>query len=222
MTAAARLSVRSPGSAGKALEDQGQDEAAGEGGADRPLGVVGRERGGEAARGRSEACVAGGRVGDGRRRRGVGRRTRSALGARRGRRGAASGAGAARAARQRFRRLTSVGASSGASAAGVSPSGSSGWRLARRLVGHSGGSSPNTRIQIMAATRVDASVASAPNPASMPDHSRRLTKGLSNIVEAFKQTRRRRRVRGRSCRRSSTWRARAPRRRRRRCRRSSR
>ena len=63
------------------------------------------------------------------------------------------------------------------------------WLLARRLVGHSGGSSPNTRIQIMAATRVDASVASAPNPASIPDHSRRLTKGLSNIVQAFKQTR---------------------------------
>ena len=57
-----------------------------------------------------------------------------------------------------------------------------GWRLARRLVGHSGGSSPNTRIQTMAATRVDARVASAPNPASMPDHSRRLTKGLSNIA----------------------------------------
>ena len=33
----------------------------------------------------------------------------------------------------------------------------------------------------MAAARLDAIVASAPNPASIPDHSRRLTKGLSNI-----------------------------------------
>src|SRR6476661_4793683 len=50
VTAAARLSLRSPGSAGKALEDQGEDDATGERGAHRPLGVVGRKRGSEAAR----------------------------------------------------------------------------------------------------------------------------------------------------------------------------
>src|ERR1019366_210766 len=50
-----------------------------------------------------------------------------------------------------------------------------------RLVGHSGGSSPNTRTQIKAATRVDARLASAPIPASIPDHSNLFTNGLSAI-----------------------------------------
>jgi hypothetical protein len=45
VTAAARLSVLSPGSAGKALEDQGEDETARERSADGPLGAVGREHG---------------------------------------------------------------------------------------------------------------------------------------------------------------------------------
>src|SRR6185437_16044663 len=162
-TAAARLSGCSPGSAGKALEDQGQDHAAGKRGAHGSLGTVGGKGGSEAAGGGVGCDVVEGRRGPGR--------------------------------------------------GGLIPDRFLRRLLARRRVGHSGGSSPNTRIQIMAATRVDTSVASAPNPASMPDQSRRLTKGLSVIVEAFKQTRACRRVRGRWCRRSSTWRAPARRRR---------
>jgi hypothetical protein len=54
--------------------------------------------------------------------------------------------------------------------------------LGRDVFGHSGGSSPNTRIQMMLAMRVATSVASAPVPASKPDQSRRFNRGLSVIV----------------------------------------
>jgi hypothetical protein len=62
-------------------------------------------------------------------------------------------------------------------------------RLILWLVGHSGGSSPKMRIQIIAATRVEARVASAPRPASKPDQTRRFMSGLSIIAFAFNQTR---------------------------------
>ena len=57
-----------------------------------------------------------------------------------------------------------------------------------RLLGHSGGSSPNSRLHIIEATRVDARLATAPVPASSPDQISRLTSGLSVIGAGFNQT----------------------------------
>jgi hypothetical protein len=45
------------------------------------------------------------------------------------------------------------------------------------------------RIQIIAATRVDARLASAPRPATIPDQTSRFMSGLSIIAFAFNQTR---------------------------------
>src|SRR4051812_42730713 len=56
------------------------------------------------------------------------------------------------------------------------------------MLGHSGGSSSNTRFQITADTREASSVASAPVPASSPDQSSRFTSGLSVIGAGFNQT----------------------------------
>ena len=48
-----------------------------------------------------------------------------------------------------------------------------------KVLGHSGGSSPKARRQIVAATLVVAIEASAPRPASSPDQIRRLTNSFS-------------------------------------------
>src|SRR3954451_13461136 len=56
---------------------------------------------------------------------------------------------------------------------------------------HSGGSSPNTRRQISAAARVVATDATAPSPASRPDHISRLTISLSVMAGQSKRRGRR-------------------------------
>src|SRR5450755_3274109 len=194
VTAVARLSPGSGRSAGKALEDHGEDESAGERRTDGQLGALlsgGHDDVGRSSRGRGWRC----RVGQ-----------RGLLGP--DRRGGVV----------RARLLAGLRALSG--------------------IAHSGGSSSNKRFQTRAAARVEAMLASTPNPASRPDQIRRLTKGLSVIGPPFKQTRpmtgspagrAARRVqdrpdvpaRGRWCRRSSSWRARGTRRRRAGCRRST-
>src|SRR6185312_7146028 len=124
-------------SAAKALQQEAEDEAAGEGGADGELGTLIERRG---------------RDGDARGRRG-------------GERLARLGGERVGGERSLFdRRLAVVGN------AGLG----SGVR-------HSGGSSPNARIQIIAAIRCVAMLASAPMPASRPDHTSRLTRSLSAI-----------------------------------------
>src|SRR6185312_15599212 len=124
-------------SAAKALQQEAEGEAAGEGGADGELGTLVERRGRDGdARGRREgerlARLGGERVSG----------ERSLL----------------------DRRLAVVG----------------GGRLGSG-VRHSGGSSPNARIQIIAAIRCVAMLASAPRPASKPDQTSRLTRSLSAI-----------------------------------------
>ena len=62
-------------------------------------------------------------------------------------------------------------------------------RLVLRLLAHSGGSSPNTRIQISAATRVDTRLASAPMPATHARPQQALDQRALRHRRGFKQTR---------------------------------
>src|SRR3954451_11480998 len=62
-------------------------------------------------------------------------------------------------------------------------------RALRVVLSHSGGSSPKMRRNTTAATRVVTIEASAPMPATRPDHARRLTRSLSDMAAESKWSR---------------------------------